>query len=101
MSKPNTSVNVNDVIHDDHYTAGVIPEMQPIVIAARTRNLSPYIVRKWCLNGTIKAVRCGNKIFVNCDTLDDYLNTHRLTDTVEDQSGGIRPIQVKIERSAR
>ena len=58
--------------------------------------LSAYIIRKWALNGTIKAIRAGNKIYVNNDSLDEYLNGHSLTDTVEEQVCGIKPIPVKI-----
>jgi excisionase family DNA binding protein len=58
--------------------------------------LSAYIICKWAKNGTIRAVRAGNKIYINNDSLDDYLNAHSLTDTVEEQVSGLRPIPVKI-----
>ena len=61
-----------------------IPEMLPIIPAAKTRGLSSYIVRKGCLNGTVRAIRAGNKILVNCDSLDEYLNSHSLTDDVSE-----------------
>ncbi|MBQ6170005.1 MAG: helix-turn-helix domain-containing protein [Ruminococcus sp.] len=104
MSVPDTSTNVHDVTHGKYTlenTKKKIPEMLPIVPAAKTRGLSSYIVRKWCLSGVIRAVRCGNKILVNCDSLDEYLSSNSLTDAVEEQVSSIKPIPVKIGGAVR
>lgn len=71
--------------------------MLTINATAKRVGLSAYILRKWALNGTIKAVRAGNKIFINNDSLDEYLNGHTLIDTVEKQESIFKPISEKIE----
>ncbi len=72
------------------------PVMLTINQTAERVGLSAYIIRKWALNGTIRAIRAGNKIYVNNDSLDEYLNGHSLTDTIEEQVSCIKPIPVKI-----
>ena len=72
------------------------PVMLTINQTAERVGLSAYIIRKWALNGTIRAIRAGCKIYVNNDSLDEYLNCHSLTDTIEEQVSGIKPIPVKI-----
>lgn len=70
------------------------PVMLTINATAERVGLSAYIIRKWALNGTIRAIRAGNKIYVNNDSLDEYLNCHSLTDTIEEQVGAINPIRL-------
>ena len=72
------------------------PVMLTINQTAERVGLSAYIIRKWALNGTIRAIRAGNKIYVNNDSLDEYLYGHSLTDTIEEQVSSIKPIPVKI-----
>ena len=71
--------------------------MLTINATAERVGLSAYIIRKWAKNGTIKAIRAGNKIFINNDDLDNYLNGHTLTDNVEEIENIIKPIPVKLK----
>jgi len=66
--------------------------MLPINAAAERYGLSAYIIRKWALSGTIKAIRAGNKVLVNCDYLEEYLNNSSIN-TVEQ---AIKPISAKL-----
>lgn len=69
------------------------PVMLTINATAERVGLSAYIIRKWALNGTVKAIRAGNKIYVNNDSLDEYLNcTSLYTDTEQ----AIKPISAKL-----
>ncbi|HOO05673.1 MAG TPA: helix-turn-helix domain-containing protein [Ruminococcus sp.] len=68
------------------------PLMLPINAAAERYGLSAYIIRKWALSGTIKAIRAGNKVLVNCDYLEEYLNNSSIN-TVEQ---AIKPISAKL-----
>ncbi|PWJ12695.1 hypothetical protein [Ruminococcus flavefaciens] len=69
------------------------PLMLPINATAERSGLSAYIIRKWSLDGTIKAIRAGNKIYVNNDSLDEYLNcTSLYTDTEQ----AVKPISAKL-----
>ena len=69
--------------------------MLTINATAERVGLSSYRIRKWALNGTIKAIRVGNKIFINNDDLDNYLNGHTLNDNVEEQESIFKPIPIK------
>lgn len=71
--------------------------MLTINATAERVGLSAYIIRKWAKNGTIKAIRAGNKIFINNNDLDNYLNGHTLTDNVEEIENIIKPIPVKLK----
>ncbi|WP_303836102.1 helix-turn-helix domain-containing protein [Ruminococcus flavefaciens] len=71
--------------------------MLTINATAERVGLSAYIIRKWAKNGTIKAIRAGNKIFINNDDLDNYLNGHTLIDNVEEIENIIKPIPVKLK----
>lgn len=69
------------------------PLMLPINEAAEMYGLSTYIMRKWALSGIVKAVRAGNKILINCNSLEEYLNSTSLyNDTVQ----AVKPISGKI-----
>lgn len=61
------------------------PVMLTINQTAERVGLSAYFIRKLALNGTIRAIRAGSKIYINNDSLDEYLNGHSLTDTIEEQ----------------
>ena len=71
------------------------PLMLTINSTAERVGLSTYIIRKWALNGTIKAIRAGNKIFINNDSLDEYLNNHILYENDENYTS-LNPISVKL-----
>ena len=68
------------------------PLMLPINAAAERYGLSAYIIRKWALSGTIKAIRAGSKVLVNCDYLEEYLNNSSIN-TVEQ---AVKPISAKL-----
>ncbi len=69
------------------------PLMLPINEAAVRHGLSPYIVRKWALSGVVRAVRAGQKILINCNSLEEYLNSSSLnTDTQQ----AVKPISAKL-----
>lgn len=70
------------------------PLMLTINPTAERVGLSAYIIRKWALNGTIKAIRAGNKIYINNDSLDEYLNSNILT-APEEQDGVIKPVDIR------
>lgn len=69
------------------------PLMLPINEAAEMYGISAYITRKWALSGIIKAVRAGNKILINCNSLEDYLNS---TSLYNDTEQAVKPISAKI-----
>jgi excisionase family DNA binding protein len=70
------------------------PVMLTINATAERVGLSAYILRKWALNGNIKAIRAGNKIYINNDDLDEYLNNASLTENME--QAAFKPIPVKL-----
>lgn len=72
------------------------PLMLTINQTSERSGLSAYIIRKWALNGTIKAIRAGNKIFINNDSLDNYLSSNTLIDGEQEQTSSIMPIPVKL-----
>ena len=72
---------------------GYRPLMLPINAAAEKYGLSAYITRKWALSGVIKAVRAGNKILINCNSLEDYLNS---TSLYNDTEQAIKPISANL-----
>ncbi len=70
------------------------PLMLTINATAERVGLSAYIIRKWALSGVIKAVRAGQKILINCNSLEEYLNSSTLnTDTEQ----AVNPISAKLE----
>jgi len=36
--------------------------------------IRPYTIRKWCKEGKIRFVQSGNKIFVDVQSLKNYIN---------------------------
>lgn len=69
------------------------PLMLPINAAAKMYGLSAYITRKWALSGIVKAVRAGNKILINCNSLEEYLNS---TSLYHDTEQAVKPISAKL-----
>lgn len=69
------------------------PLMLPINAAAERYGLSAYITRKWALSGVIKAVRAGNKILINCNSLEERLNSSSLSTDMEQP---VKPISAKL-----
>ena len=70
------------------------PLMLTINAAAVRYGLSAYIIRKWALSGVVRAVRAGQKILINCNSLEEYLNSSTLnTDTEQ----AVNPISAKLE----
>lgn len=52
-----------------------IPQMLPIIPAAKVLGVSAHFVRQKVLAGEVVAVRAGNKYLVNVDKFIEYLNT--------------------------
>lgn len=57
-----------------------IPKMASIKEAAAVSGLSEYHIRTLCARGSIKAVRCNSRVFVNLNSLADYLNGSALAE---------------------
>lgn len=100
MQEKNKNFDIEAITHYNSIINKEEHNMKPLMLAINPTairvGLSAYIIRKWARNGTIKAVRAGNKIYVNNNSLDEYLATHTLMDNVNDQIDGIKPISAKL-----
>lgn len=77
-----------------------IPDMRGVRETAAHFGIAVHHARQLALTGKVKAVRAGNKILINQQSVADYFNTCTLNDTSE-QDCGIKPIPVKIGGAVR
>lgn len=61
---------------------GKVPVVLTIPQCAKVYNLSPYTLRRWVKTGVLNAIRSGKKIFINTDTLNNFLSS----------GGGLEPV---------
>jgi excisionase family DNA binding protein len=91
----NEYINSSDLMYEQDEDKR--PIMLSITRAAETVGVSAYAVRKWAKNGMISAIRVGTKIFVNLQSLSDYLNNSRLTGDNPNNSDEILPISTNLQ----
>ncbi|MBR6393905.1 MAG: helix-turn-helix domain-containing protein [Ruminococcus sp.] len=75
--------------------SNIIPDMRGVKETAAHFNIAVHHARQLALTGKVKAVRAGNRILINQQSVIDYFNSNTLNDTSE-QVSSIRPIPVKI-----
>ena len=77
-----------------------IPDMRGIKETAVHFGIAVHHARQLALTGKVKAVRAGNKILINQQSVIDYFNSNTLNDTSE-QDCSIKPIPVEIGGAVR
>lgn len=72
-----------------------IPDMRGVKETAYNFRIAVHHARQLALTGKVKAVRAGNKILINQQSVADYFNSCTLNES-EEQVGSIKPIAVNL-----
>ena len=73
-----------------------LPDMRGVKATAEHFNIAVHYARQLALTGKVKAVRAGNKILINQQSVADFFNSSTLYNS-ECEINNIRPIPVKLE----
>lgn len=72
-----------------------LPVMLTVNQTAEVFGIARHHARQLALSGAVKAIRAGNKILINQQSVCDYLNSSTLCAPAE-KSGELKPIPVKL-----
>ncbi|MCR4640139.1 hypothetical protein [Ruminococcus sp.] len=84
-------MNDNNITYSDN-----IPDMRGVKETAVHFGIAVHHARQLALTGKVKAIRAGNKILINQQSVIDYFNNATLTEKTEFTDRGIQPIPAKI-----
>ena len=62
-----------------------IIEMLPIPKAAELINVSPYRIRKWCIDGTLPCHRAGARYMISTAVLKQFMNNPNAFKSTKDE----------------
>lgn len=65
-----------------------LPVMLTVKETAKTFGIAQHFARQLALSGKVYAVRAGSKILINAQSVSDYFNNSKLTDSEESKTEG-------------